>query len=183
MRVISGLPSHLPDGLYSKLALYRRQVFVEKLGWQLNVQDWGETDQFDRPDTVYVVAEDSDGQVSGCARLLPTTGPYLLADVFPDLLNGAAPPREPDVWELSRFAAINFRQRSTASLAQYSASSAVALMREAMSCAAAQGARRLVTVTVLAMERLIRLAGIHAHRAGPPRIVDGEPIYACWIEL
>jgi N-acyl-L-homoserine lactone synthetase len=56
-------------------------------------------------------------------------------------------------------------------------------MREAMACAAAHGARRLVTVTVLAMERLIRRLGIHSHRMGPPKIVDGEPIYGCWIEL
>ena len=44
-------------------------------------------------------------------------------------------------------------------------------------------ARRLVTVTVLAMERLIRRLGIHSHRMGPPCIIDGEPIYGCWIEL
>jgi len=33
------------------------------------------------------------------------------------------------------------------------------------------------------MERLIRRLGIHSHRMGPPCVVNGEPIYGCWIEL
>jgi acyl homoserine lactone synthase len=183
MRVISGAPAHLPEGLYPKLANYRYQVFVERLGWQLPVQNRAETDQFDGPDAIYVVAEEADGEISGCARLLPTNGPYLLSSVFPQLLNGTAPPCDPTIWELSRFSAVNFSRRSATPLAQYSNSSAVLLMREAMACAASHGARRLVTVTVLAMERLIRRAGIHSHRMGPPALIDGEPIYACWIEL
>jgi N-acyl-L-homoserine lactone synthetase len=169
--------------MFPKLANYRHQVFIEKLGWQLNVSNRTETDQFDGPATVYVVAEEADGTISGCARLLPTNGPYLLADVFPEMLNGTVAPRDPEIWELSRFAAVNFLQRDTTPLAQYSRSTAVHLMREVMACAASHGARRLVTVTVLAMERLMRRVGIRSHRIGPPRLLGGETIYACWIEL
>ncbi len=183
MRVISGASSHLPEGLYPRLAHYRYQVFIKRLGWRLPVQEQSETDQFDGPDSVYVVAEEPNGEISGCARLLPTDGPYLLSAVFPELLNGALPPHDPTVWELSRFSAVNLSSRSRSALADFPNSAAALLMREAMACAAAHGARRLVTVTVLAMERLIRRLGIHSHRMGPPRIVDGEPIYGCWIEL
>jgi acyl homoserine lactone synthase len=178
MRVVSGARSHLPEGVYPRLTNYRYQVFVERLGWQLPVVGGAEVDQFDRPDSVYVVAEEDDG-----ARLLPTDGPYLLADVFPQLLNGMPAPRDPTVWELSRFSAVNLDRRSATPLAQFPLSAAAALMSEAMACAAAHGAQRLVTVTVLAMERLIRRLGIQSHRMGPPCVVNGEPIYAGWIEL
>lgn len=183
MRVVSGAQAQLPDGLYPRLASYRYQVFVQRLGWQLPVVDAREADQFDRPDSLYVVAEGDDGAVCGCARLLPTDGPYLLADVFPQLLNGQAAPRDRGTWELSRFAAVNFDRPNTTPLAQFQLSEAAALMRAAMDCAARHGATRLVTVTVLAMERLIRRLGIRSHRMGPPCLVDGQPVYAAWIEL
>ncbi len=107
MHVMSGTSTGLPKDLYSKVANYRHKVFVEQLGWELQTQDGMELDQFDRHDTVYVVAQDDKGHISGCARLLPTTRPYLLLEVFPQLLNGLLPPNSPEVWELSRFAAVD----------------------------------------------------------------------------
>ncbi len=40
-------------------------------------------------------------------RLLPTTGPYMLADVFPQLLRGEDPPKAEHIWEISRFAVLS----------------------------------------------------------------------------
>ena len=172
----------LPD-LCSKVAHYRHQIFVERLGWQLQTQDGAELDQFDRSDTVYVIAQDDDRQVIGCARLLPTIRPYLLADVFPQLLNGMAPPRSPDVWELSRFSAVDLNGPLHAERHQFSSSTAVRLLEESLDCAGSLGAKRLITVSPLGVERLLQRAGFHAHRAGPPTVVEGHPIFACWIEI
>jgi N-acyl-L-homoserine lactone synthetase len=183
MRVISGAAARLPPGLYQRLAHYRYQVFVEHLGWQLPAQGEAETDPFDGPEAVYVVAEEPNGELSGCARLLPTSSPYLLSRNFPEVLNGAPAPCDSTIWELSRFCAVQLSSRKHTSLSDFPNSSAAMLMRAAMSCAADYGARRLVTVTALAMERLIRRLGIHSHRMGPPCVVNGEPIYGCWIEL
>ena len=60
---------------------------------------------------------------------------------------------------------------------------AVGLLREAMAVAAGLGAERLVTVSPLGVERLLRQAGFRAHRAAPPVLIDGHPVFACWIEL
>jgi N-acyl-L-homoserine lactone synthetase len=103
--------------------------------------------------------------------------------MFPELLNGAPAPCDPTIWELSRFTAVNLSRPAKTALADFKKSTAAMLMQAAMTCAAEYGARRLVTVTAIAMERLIRRLGIHSHRMGPPRIVNGEPIYGCWIEL
>jgi N-acyl-L-homoserine lactone synthetase len=182
MHVISGASEVLPKGLHSEVAIYRHKVFIEQLGWDLRTQNGEELDQFDRPDTVYVVARDEEGHVSGCARLLPTTRPYLLGDVFPQLLNGLLPPNSPDVWELSRFAAVDLNNQASTQ-GQFSSPVAIELLQESIACAAAHGAKRLITVSPIGVERLLRRAGFHAHRAGPPMIIDGHPIFACWIEI
>jgi len=183
MGVISGVQNSLPRGVYSKVCRYRYQVFVERLGWQLPTRHGIELDQFDRPDTVYVVAENDKSDIIGCARLLPTTGPYLLSEVFPQLLNGLPPPQSPDVWELSRFAAMDLEQRVDSVKNQCSSPIAVRLLQESISCAAGRGAKRLITVSPVGVERLLYKAGFKAHRAGPPVVVDGHAIVACIIEV
>jgi len=184
MKVISGVSTGFPDGLFSEISSYRHKVFIEMLGWELPTQNGLELDQFDRPDTVYVVSQDDDGAINGCARLLPTNRPYLLGEVFPQLLNGLPAPSTPDVWELSRFAAVDFNNQSSSSaLSQFSSEITLSLLRHAAAYAAKHGAKRIITVSPLGVERLLRRTGFRSHRAGPPMIVDGHPIFACWIEI
>jgi N-acyl-L-homoserine lactone synthetase len=166
------------------MARYRHRVFVEMLGWPLQTREQGlEFDQFDREDTMYVVARDACDDVVGTARLLPTTRPYLLRELFPQLLHGQPMPSTPRIWELSRFAAVDFGAANTTPMAQLSSPVAVGLLRETMRVAAAFGAERLITVSPLGVERLLRQAGFRAHRAAPPVLVDGHPVFACWIDL
>jgi N-acyl-L-homoserine lactone synthetase len=183
MRVTSGIPEVFSAGVLPDIYRYRHRVFVEQLGWDLHTKDGLEQDQFDRSDTVYVVAQDEEGSVSGCARLLPTNRPYLLGEVFPQLLNGLIPPCSHEIWELSRFAAVDFNNQTTSALNQFSSPVAIELLRESISCAARHGAKHIITVSPIGVERLLRKAGFHAHRAGPPMIIDGHAIFACWIEL
>jgi N-acyl-L-homoserine lactone synthetase len=161
---------------------YRHRVFIKKLGWQLRCEDGLEYDQFDRDDTFYVIATGDDGDVVGTARLLPTTRPYLLDTVFPQLLHGFAPPRSENVWELSRFAAVDFKAARTSAMSQFSSPVAVGLLRASLECAAALGARQLVTVSPLGVERLLSRSGFRVHRAAPPVLVEGTPLFACWID-
>lgn len=173
----------LSHTVLERMASYRYRVFIETLGWELPVREGLELDQFDRPDTVYVLSHDERDEVNGCARLLPTTRPYLLGDVFPQLLTGREIPCTPDVWELSRFAAVDFNDQAMNPLQQFSSPVAVNLLRESIATAAAHGAKRLITVSPLGIERLLRRAGFRAHRAGPPMVIDGHAIFACWIEV
>lgn len=183
MHIISGSRQNLSDGLYEELAAYRYQVFVEHLGWQLDTIPGHEADQFDRDDTVYVVARHNDGKISGCARLLPTCRPYLLGEVFPELLNGLPAPHSPAIWELSRFTAFDSNGQVKHGAGQFSSPVAVSLLGESIATAARMGAQRLITVSPVGVERLLRRAGFHAHRAGPPMILGGHPLFACWIEV
>ena len=71
-----------------------------------------EHDQFDGPDTGYVITRDVTRSICGCARLLPTLAPYLLANVFPQLLGAMAAPKTLRLWERSRFSTHVMRRSS-----------------------------------------------------------------------
>jgi len=175
----------LPEDLDNALARYRHQVFVEQLGWKLPcVEDRFERDQYDRRDTIYIVAHDESGSICGCARLLPTTRPYLLRELFPFLLAVDMPaPVSDDVWELSRFAA-SAANADPGALGEETTSWAVRpMLASVVECAAKLGARQLIGVTFLSMERLFRRIGVHAHRAGPAQRIDGRMVVACWIDI
>lgn len=81
----------------------RKQVFVDLLKWDLPVLDGRfEIDQFDTPDARYLILLGADGQHRASARLLPTTGPHILGDLYPHLCDGDVP-RGPRMLEISRF--------------------------------------------------------------------------------
>ncbi|KVE32611.1 acyl-homoserine-lactone synthase [Burkholderia sp. TSV86] len=172
---------HLPNSLANDLGIYRHRVFVEQLGWKLPSAGEGfERDQYDRDDTVYVIARDDAGAICGCARLLPTTRPYLLKELFPNLVAEDLPmPQSAAVWELSRFAA-NGDDPSGAGNSSWMVRPMLAAVVE---CAVRLGAKQLIGVTFLSMERLFRRIGVHAHRAGPAQQIDGRMVVACWIDL
>ena len=167
---LSGLLSEFPAPVADALARYRHQVFIEKLGWPLPVCNGSESDQFDRPDTVYVIARDGSGRICGCARLLPTLQPYLLADVFPSMFDDGPMPHSATVWELSRFASTAPRCTRR-------------MLAATVARAAREGAQRLLTISPLGVERLLQRMGVSIRRAGRPVRHEGQTIFACWIEI
>ncbi len=183
MDVLYGNAASLTEPVFQELGKYRRDIFIEKLGWELALTNDLELDQFDRQDTIYVLARDEHRQVIGCARLLPTTSPYLLGEIFPNLLNGLLPPSSTDVWELSRFAATGDLGHGSCSGPQHPSKLALEILNVAADYARRQGAKRLITVSPIGMERLLQKTGFHTHRAGPPILVAGHPTVACWIEI
>ena len=182
MNIVSGNRRTLSEATFTALSSYRHSVFVEQLGWPMGRPDGLELDQFDSPDTEYVVARESVGRIGGCGRLLPTTRPYLLGEVFPHLMRGMPVPCDPAVWELSRFAASDLQADANIAPRVKALRSGQVLLASVLR-AAALGAQRLITVSPLGIERLLRRMGAHAHRAAPPCMVAGEPVYACWIEI
>jgi acyl-homoserine lactone synthase len=80
----------------------RHRVFVDEKGWAaLRRPDGRETDQFDDEHAVHMLYIEA-GAVLGYQRLLPTTRPHLLTEVYPQLCDGRAP-SGPDIWEWTRY--------------------------------------------------------------------------------
>lgn len=183
LKFTEGLYDQLSNPERYKLFNYRYQVFVKQLGWKLETEPELETDEFDHDQTLYIIANNKNNDVVGCARLLPTTLPYLLEEVFPELLNGMAPPKEQKTWELSRFTSMDLKTQKMTQVGQLSSPITAELLKRSMRAAKQYGAERMISVSPVGIERLLRGLGIIAHRAAPPKIIDGYPLIACWVDL
>lgn len=96
--------SHEYANLMDKMFRLRARVFRDQLGWDVQVTDGKERDRYDDEAAVYLICTDDDSQeVKGSLRLLPTTGPTLLADIFSDTLPAAVHLSAPTIWECTRF--------------------------------------------------------------------------------
>ncbi|MBB4843201.1 N-acyl-L-homoserine lactone synthetase [Paucibacter oligotrophus] len=180
MKFISAGRSTLSSHQHVALAAYRHRVFVDRLGWSLPGEPGYEQDQFDREDTVHVLALGEEGEIAGYARLLPTTGAYLLDSVFPHLLDGITPPRSERVWELSRFAAMKPGGSAKRRISRFMSENL--LLHVARYCAA-QGVETLLAVATLPVERLMQRVGVSMCRLGPPSVGASSPIVAMSIDL
>ncbi|MDP5215911.1 acyl-homoserine-lactone synthase [Ruegeria sp. 2205SS24-7] len=101
--VIDALNKHLFTNILEDMFQLRARVFGGRLGWEVNVEDGKEIDDFDSLDPAYVVGLNDDGNVVSCVRALQTTGPHMLSDVFSAILDGEPPIRSATVWESTRF--------------------------------------------------------------------------------
>lgn len=183
MRIVAESADSMPAGLLFDIARYRYRVFVEHLGWRLHTAGPFELDEFDRRDTRFIAAIDAAGAVVGTARLLPTDRPYLLANVFPQLMGNAPLPRSATVWEVSRFAAIDPRSPMASPTTNFASPLALDILAAAMRMASDAGAQRLISVSPLGIERILRHAGVKAEKVSTPREVDGHRLFACWIPV
>jgi acyl homoserine lactone synthase len=143
----------------------RHEVFKERLDWEVGSQSGRERDMFDDLDPVYIVCEEQ-GEVLGSWRLLPTTKPYMLKDVFPELLYGMPAPEAPDVWEISRFA-VSKRVAGNESLGTVKTVTNL-LLEQLFKFAAQRDIKRIVAVADVRFERILKRAGLLTHRYGPP---------------
>jgi acyl homoserine lactone synthase len=145
----------------------RYRIFKERLGWDVQVSGDMEVDEFDACLPVYLIQRHEDGRIQGCVRLLPTTGPTMLRDAFPALLDGQAAPASEVVWESSRFGLDLGAEHTKASggiaMATYELFAGMiefGLMRQLTD---------IVTVTDVRMERILQRAGWPLRRLGQPR--------------
>lgn len=102
--IIEGAERDRHSTLIDEMFRMRATVFADRLEWDVTVTDGREIDRFDAEDPLYLLSLDErTGALQGAVRLLPTTGPNMLRDVFPVLVPGGAP-ASPLIWESSRFA-------------------------------------------------------------------------------
>ncbi|MEQ9109645.1 MAG: acyl-homoserine-lactone synthase [Rhodospirillaceae bacterium] len=143
----------------------RHEVFKERLNWDVGCIAGKERDDFDDLDPVYIVCEE-EGEVMGSWRLLPTTGPYMLKNVFPELLHGAPAPEAENTWEISRFA-VSKRVAGNDSLGTIRTVTNT-LLEELFKFASRRNIERIVAVSDIRFERILKRAGLLTTRFGEP---------------
>lgn len=156
-----GLSATLLDSMYR----LRCAVFHERLHWRVRAEHGREHDWFDLIGPQYVIAHEDPARALGCCRLLPTTGPNMLRDIFPYLLEDGPPPNAPEIWEVSRFAVAHDAAGNGFGFGDAAAGLLGAMFR----FADARRIEALVGVTSAPVERLLRHLGLQVERLGPPQ--------------
>lgn len=91
-----------PDLLDQSFRL-RKRIFADQLGWSVSVVGDYERDIYDDLNPAYFMWCDDDAlTLYGCVRLMPTTGPTLLYDVFRSTFPNACDLVAPSIWEGTR---------------------------------------------------------------------------------
>jgi acyl homoserine lactone synthase len=150
------------DNLY-QMHRIRKAVFKGRLGWDVTVSGELEVDEYDALGPSYLLSIDRYGTLNGCVRLLPTTGPNMLRDIFPSFVTKAAVPRGERVWEASRFAVSGNTTAAEAGLSQTTYDLLIGVLKFGLS----NGITTIVCVVDLGMERILRRAGWQLERLGP----------------
>ncbi len=87
----------------------RKFIFKDRMGWDIDISSEGlEVDNYDLPETIYILARDEKNRVSGVWRMLPTTSPSMIRDIWPDFLEDFEMPSASSAWEVSRFGVYSY---------------------------------------------------------------------------
>ena len=168
--MIKLIPSHesnkYPKIIDNMFSLRARQ-FDARLGWTVKVNENGhEVDEFDDLDPLYVVSLGPDDSVLGTFRLLQTTGPHMLLNVFPELLPDGQFIRSPLVWESTRFCVDTERVKQLSSRGLNSVTGE--LLSTLLEVGLYAGLTHIVTVIDVRMERVLLRAKCPVERLGEP---------------
>lgn len=110
IHVVSSTNRHLYESTLDSYFRIRHDVFARERGWKaVERSDGRDIDAFDRNDTIYLIAIDEDRVVGG-QRLVPTTSPHMLSEVFADLAAVKGIPVGPSIWEASRYFVVRERR-------------------------------------------------------------------------
>lgn len=135
----------------------RSKVFKGRLDWEVDSKNGLEIDEFDQLDPIYLLSKSVENEVEGCLRLLPTSSPYMLEKVFPELLRGEQIPKGHSIWEMSRCAVelTSCHQTVQGNMNEVT----VGLLRHAYEFAVLHDIGQYVAVVSVAFERLLRQLG------------------------
>lgn len=145
----------------------RARVFSDRLGWEVDVTAGCESDAFDALRPTYVLAVAETGELAGCARLLPTVGPTMVADVFPSLLPDGQLNGHAAMIESSRFCVDTTLGEGRGDGSVHEAT--LTMFSGIIEWCVANGFTKIVTVTDLRFERILARVGWPLQRLGEPK--------------
>ncbi|KWV49092.1 autoinducer synthesis protein [Rhizobium altiplani] len=166
---ISKPKSHSETQLLQNHHQLRAAVFSNRLNWEVKVVDGCEADAFDALGPNYILAISTGGRLAGAARLLPATGPTMVADVFPSLLPEGRLNAHPGMIESSRFCVDTTLEEGRGDGTLHEAT--VTMFAGITEWCVANGFSEIVTVTDLRFERILARVEWPLQRLGQPQKV------------
>ncbi len=169
--------SHLfADAMASQHRL-RHRVFVEQQRWDVPTFHGMEYDQYDTPAAVYLVWRDFEGEARAVARLSPTNRPYMVRDLWPDLVQSRALPDSPHIWEGTRLCVDqklpkDIRRRAVSEL-----------LAGCLEYGLAHDIHEYIIVAPMIVLRTYKLCGCSIEALGTPRAIDGAELTAATCDV
>jgi acyl homoserine lactone synthase len=157
----------------------RKAVFKDRLGWDVTVCGEFEIDEYDALRPSYLLSIDGHGTLNGCVRLLPTTGPNMLRDIFPSFVTKTAVPRDDQVWEASRFAVSGNTTMAEAGVSQTTYLLLIGVLKFGLS----NSISTIACVVDVRMERILRRVGWQLERLGPAKRIGNTIAMAGQLEV
>lgn len=94
---------HKFPAIMDQIFRLRKKVFADQLNWDVQTKDGMERDKYDDLDPAYLVwCDDNFDTLYGVIRLMPSTGPTLLYDVFRNTFPDVVSFEAPGIWEGTR---------------------------------------------------------------------------------
>jgi acyl homoserine lactone synthase len=156
----------------------RAETFSDRLGWEVVVKNGYERDRFDDLNPLYLISVDPDsGEYWGSLRLLPTTGPNMLRDVFPQLLGKEEQVEHPTIWESSRICVANSADQPER-MKTWLNHALCELLLGVGEVAIPAGLTKIVSVFDARMLRILRTAGCNPKIIGLPQRIGKVMSYA-----
>jgi N-acyl-L-homoserine lactone synthetase len=176
--LIPATQAHLFPRVTEAMFRCRAQTFSERLGWEVVVRDGCERDRFDNENPLYLVSVNPrSGEYRGSLRLLPTTGPNMLRDVFPALLKDDEAIESATIWECSRICVAT--KEGQQDRKRRGVSNVLAeLLVGIGDVARLAGLTQIVAVFDARMFRILEAAGCKPEILGTPRRIGGTRSYA-----
>lgn len=82
----------------------RTKIFRDRMKWDVHVNDMElEVDEYDLPNTVYILSLDENEKVTGTWRFLTTSEPSMIENIWPQYLDTLPIPKSGTMCETSRF--------------------------------------------------------------------------------
>ncbi|MBN9310968.1 MAG: acyl-homoserine-lactone synthase [Devosia sp.] len=182
---IEGVDRHAYQDLFDQMFRMRAAVFSDRLGWDVTVIDGKEIDRFDGEDPLYLLCVDELTQeLKGSVRLLPTTGPYMLRDVFAVLVPDGSV-ESPLIWESSRFAlnpllSVGPNRKDANRVVN---TTTIELLCGLVEAAQLAGVEHIVSVFDARMARIFRAADCPYELIGVPARIGKTMTYAGLFEI
>lgn len=182
LKLIEGARAHRFPKEMDAMFRNRAEIFSERLGWDVVVKDGYERDRFDDLNPLYLVSVDPvTEQYWGSLRLLPTTGPNMLRDVFPQLMEEGEVVESATIWESSRICAVAAEGQP-----QQSRNGVGFVMNELIAgigeVALMAGLTQIVSVFDARILRVLRAVGCEPAIIGRPQRIGVAMAYAALFE-
>jgi acyl homoserine lactone synthase len=151
----------------------RYRVFIERQEWDVPHWQGLEYDQYDTPAAHYLIYRDEAGEARGVSRMSPTDRPYMLKDVWPDMVEAEELPSSSLVWEGTRIGID--RDLSPADRRRILGQLVCAYAEFGLS----EGIEWIIGVMpTLIIRSLFQRSGWHVEMLGEPRVLGGDKVRA-----